>query len=165
MAQVKSAVVLLSLVGVLALAGTLVASASYQQTPTHVETVDNETVTQDVGNLTPVTAAGERGVTRFYGNETVRAGGSELTAGTDYTWNTSTGQIAWINSSATTDGAAASISYAYDARPAAAVAMVGPIAAVYDIAGILPLVVVAGAIFAALNQLRRRGIPGSGGGR
>lgn len=103
-----AALSLLVVVGVLAIGTAFTASAV-----TH--TVTNETIEQDVGNTSPV--AVQEDVVSYGDNATVyNATGVELVEGTDYDWNTSTGEVAWQDTASTTDGANATISYAYD-RP------------------------------------------------
>lgn len=166
MSRAIQAVVLLAVIVALLGTGILAVSQAYQDTPTHVETVSGETLTQDVGNWTAVDAAGQAGVVGFYDNETVRnESGDNLTEGTDYEWDES-GQIKFLNSSSTTDGANASIDYAYDARPEQSTAMIGPIAAMFDIAGILPLALGAIAVLWGTTTLwSAAGGRGSYGGR
>jgi predicted cobalt transporter CbtA len=166
MTKVTQAVVLLAVVCGLLATGVLAASQAYQDTPTTVETVGNESLVQDVGNWTAVEASGGTGVTGFYDNETVRnSSGDVLTEGEDYEWDAESGSIRFFESSSTEDGSNASISYAYDRRPEQATAMIGPVATMFDVAGILPLVVALLAVLAGLDVLRSSTSGGSYGGR
>lgn len=154
MSQTVRAVVLLALVGVLLGTGVLATSQAYQDSPTHVESIDNESLTQKVGEWQSVDAATKDGFAGAYDNETVRnSSGSTLTEGTDYEWNQSDGRIKFLDSSSTNNGSSAEIDYSYDQRSEMAVSMVGPLAAVFDMAGILPIVFVTGLVFAGLRVL------------
>lgn len=74
-------------------------------------TVTNETLTQDVGNWTPVD---EQDAIEYQDNETVyNATDTQLVDGTDYEWNTTNGSVYWYDTASTTDGADATISYTY----------------------------------------------------
>lgn len=154
MARVSQAVMLLVLVvGVLA-TSVAVLGSTYEDTPTHVETVENETLTQDIGNWTATDSTTRTGVTGWYDNESVYASdGSQLTEGTDYEWSTMNGSVYWYNTSSTTDGGSANVSYAYDRRPDQATTMIGPLAVLIDMSGVFPLVIIAGVVFLALRQL------------
>lgn len=93
--------------------GSLAAGASLSSA-THVFVVQNESVTVDYNTNTTVANADV--AVSFYDNETVRnASGAALTEGTDYEWDSANGTINWLNTAATTDGASATMSYAYDA--------------------------------------------------
>jgi hypothetical protein len=166
MPEVAKAVVLLAILTAVLGMGVSVISAEYQHTPTHVETVDNETLTQDIGNWTAVDAASEPGVTGFYDNETVEnESGDQLVENTDYEW-ASNGSVKFYDTQNTSDGANASITYSYDSRPQQAATMMGPIAVMFEISGVFPLVVVAGAAFLAIGHLRNVSLGrGGGGGR
>lgn len=164
MPEVIKAVALLAILTAVLGMGIGVISAEYQATPTHVETVENETITQDVGNWTAVDAADDPGVTQFYDNESAyNPTGDPLVEGTDYDW-AANGSVTFYNTSNTSDGAQASITYSYDARPEQASAMMGPIAVLFDISSVFPLVIIAGAAFLALGSLKRHGLGSSGGG-
>lgn len=104
-------VVLLVLIGVgLLFAGSL--NAAYQESGQHY-TVENESHIVDYDTPSSVDAPE---YTFSYNNTiSVTANGSELTRGTDYEWNTSTGNITWVNSSATADGDTALVDYRYEA--------------------------------------------------
>lgn len=98
------------------------AGAAYQDTPEEVHTTENETIVVDYQNKTAVDAP-DYALT-FYDNESVyNSSGAELVEGTDYTWNTSTGEVTWKNTSSTSDGENATITYSYDAKIANARAM------------------------------------------
>lgn len=85
------------------------------QAGTDEVTQTNESVVIDYSGSTRVSAATDRYTVGFYDNETVyNQSGSQLVEGTDYTWNTSTGRIAFQNTSNTSDGNTANITYAYD---------------------------------------------------
>lgn len=104
-------VVLLVLIGVaLLFAGSL--SVAYQQSGQQY-TIQNETHTIDYDTQSSVNAP-ER--TFSYNNTVaVTANDTELTRGTDYEWNSSTGNITWLNTTATTEGDTALVDYAYEA--------------------------------------------------
>jgi len=75
-------------------------------------TVDNESIVVDYNETVSVDEAPEA----FQFNESVTArnsSGGELEAGTDYTWDAENGSVTWINTTATSDGEEASISYGY----------------------------------------------------
>lgn len=163
MPRVAQAVMLLVLVvGILATSVAVLGHA-YEDTPTHVEHVENETLTQDVGNWTATNSTTETGAVQWYDNETVYAnesggllsGGNtvQLVEGEDYKWSTENGSVYWYDTSNTTDGSPANVSYAYDSRPVQANTMIGPLAMLIDMLGIFPLVIIAGVSFLALRQL------------
>lgn len=154
MPRVSQAAMLLVLVVGLLATSVAVIGSSYENTPTHVESVENETLTQDVGNWTATDSTRRTGVTGWYDNESVRnSTGGALQEGVDYEWSTTNGSVYWYNTSDTTDGGGADVSYAYDSRPAQANTMIGPLATLIDMSGIFPLVIVAGVAFLALKQL------------
>lgn len=104
-------VVLLVLIGVgLLFAGSL--NVAYQQSGQQ-HTVENETHTIDYTAESSVNAP-ERAFS-YNNTVTVAANGSTLSRGTDYEWNSSTGTLTWLNSTATTEGDTALVNYAYEA--------------------------------------------------
>lgn len=102
----------LVLVGVLGIAWAV--GAQYSDAPETTETVSNESVTADFSNDTGV---GPDFAISYFDNETItNSNGTTLTEGSDYTWNSSTGTISWINSSSVSDGESMTIDYAYTAK-------------------------------------------------
>jgi len=90
--------------------------AAYSDVPDSDVTTTSVTVEQVVGGETLVSPPPY--ATTVYDNETlVNSSGSELTEGTDYDWNTSEASITWYNTSSTTDGANATLTYSYAAKP------------------------------------------------
>jgi hypothetical protein len=90
-------------------------SAQYQAAPEADYAVANEAITADVGNWTPVDAPDH--AQRFYDNETVtNSSGAQLTEGTDYEWNTSTGELRWYDTDSVADGEEMSVDYTYSAK-------------------------------------------------
>jgi len=72
-------------------------------------TVENESVTVDYNNLVSVSEGSD-----YLDDEVVYAqDGSELTEGTDYEWYTGNGSIEFFNTTATTSGNTAEITYTY----------------------------------------------------
>lgn len=99
-----TAVTLVLFLGVLAVGASVPTTAQ-------PSTVQNESLTVDYTTPTPVD---EQQVTEYFDNETVyNATDAELAAGTDYEFNTSTGEVEWFNTSATAKGEAAAITYTY----------------------------------------------------
>lgn len=75
-------------------------------------TVENETILVDYDDPQQVDAADD--AFEFDDNVTVtNSTGATLEGGTDYEWNASNGKVAWYNTSSTTEGENASISYGY----------------------------------------------------
>ena len=166
MSRVTQAVVLFAIVTALIATGVIAVSQAYQDTPTDVETVEDEQIVQSVDEWVHVDAADETGVTGFYDNETVRnQDGETLTEGEDYEWDTEAGAIRILDTANTEDGGEASIDYSYDKRPDDAVAMIGPLATVFDISGILPLVLAVAAVLSGLGVLSKSVGGGTYGGR
>lgn len=153
MPKPQEAVLLLVLVvGVIGF-GLVAVSAAYEDTPDETVAVTDEAFVQDVGNWTAVDAASEGGVTGFSETVTVRnASGGEL-GDADYTWNATDGTVLIEATQNTTDGADASIDYEYTRRPEQATAMLAPIRMMFDIGGILPLVIAAGTMFVGVRWL------------
>lgn len=82
---------------------------------TTVLTVENESLTVNYSDPSAVDPAEE--ALGFEPNATVfNASGAELANGTDYEWRPSNGTVAWFNTTATTDGESASITYEYTTR-------------------------------------------------
>jgi hypothetical protein len=76
-----------------------------------LQPVTGESVTVDYDS--PVAVDQEAGT--YSDSVTVRnATGSELAAGTDYTWDASAGELSFSNTSNTTDGESANIDYSYE---------------------------------------------------
>lgn len=123
----------------------LATGAAYTESAETVA-VDNETVTVDYDNPSVVSAADD--AISFSSDVTVRnASDAVLENETDYTWRPVNGTVAWHNTTATTDGESATISYAYDAHSQRS----QDLAAVLN-AGLFPLAL-AFLVFAALAVL------------
>lgn len=166
MSRVTQAVVLFAIVTALIATGVIAVSQAYQDTPTDVETVEDEQFVQSVGNWVSVDAASETGVTGFADDETVRnQDGQTLTEGDDYEWDAESGAVRILDTANTQDGATASIDYSYDQRPGQATAMIGPLAVVFEISGVLPLVLAVAAVLAGLGVLSSSVGGGTYGGR
>lgn len=104
------AVVLVAVMGIAWAVG-----AQYESAPETTYTVTGETVVADTGNWTAVDAPDY--AQSFYDNETVRdPDDATIQEGTDYEWNTSTGEIYWYNTSSVSDGDQMSVDYAYSAK-------------------------------------------------
>ena len=88
------------------------ANAAYADSG-QVQDIDNESITVDYSQDVAVDKDGHD-----YGNDEIvrNSTDSVLEAGTDYRWDASNGTIEWINTTATTDGEAASISYSVEQR-------------------------------------------------
>lgn len=82
---------------------------------TEIRTVENESVTVNYSEPSQVDPALEP--LGFEPNATVfNSSGAELVNGTDYEWRPTNGTIAWFNTTSTTDGESASVTYEYHAR-------------------------------------------------
>jgi len=107
------------------------------------KTIDNQSVTVDYTNDSQLDATD----VVEYGNATVfNASGAELTEGTDYNYDQANGTIDWINTTATTGGSTATVTFEYvthqeEARLVATI--VEPLSAVM---GLLPWLVGVGAV-------------------
>lgn len=87
------------------------ATVSYQDNARD-HTVTNESLTVDYTTASEVAPDGTP--FHYQANETVwNASGGRLEESVDYTWNTSSGAVTWLNTSATTGGAAATITYTW----------------------------------------------------
>lgn len=73
-------------------------------------TVTNESITVDYSGSQPVA---ESGLEYADTVDVYNASGAELAAGTDYDWNATDGNVTFQNTSATTDGETATITYQY----------------------------------------------------
>jgi hypothetical protein len=101
------AIVLVGVIGV-----TWAVSAQYEASPTvNYSAVDDPHVA-DVGNTTQVDAPDY--ALSYLDNETITdSSGTQLSEGTDYEWNTSTGEIYWYNSTDVEDGEEMKVEFAY----------------------------------------------------
>lgn len=164
MSKARQSVLLLAVVAAgLALTIGLTASA-YSNTPTHVESAENESLTQDFDTYQTVTKSQDPELVNFYDNESVyNSQGQELNEGTHYEWNTTDGSILFLSSGKTNEGNNASINYWVEERPDSAADKLGPIANFLDIAGILPLLLIVAGVFGAIKQLNTGA--GTGGRR
>lgn len=101
-------------VSVLLIVIALAIGASYSGA-THIVTVENESLTMSVPDGTSTVEGSDLAVD-FLDNETIvnEDSGQTLSEGTDYEWDTSNGTVTWLDSGKTSDGANASIDYAYN---------------------------------------------------
>lgn len=82
-------------------------STAYDYAGTPIEY--SETVTVDYNNESSVS---ENATVEGYGKSpTITVGDTELVEGTDYDWDSSSGNVTWYNTSNTTDGDTATIQY------------------------------------------------------
>lgn len=148
-------------VAVTLIVGVYVVAAIFGTMPAFaLTTVTNESVTVDYGNSTQVDETwGEN----YLENETVyNSNGAELTEGTDYEWYTSNQSVYWYNTSNTTDGANASITYSFEHKPDAARQSIGTIGSAFTLGAVAIIVLVASLIlamvagFGANSRGRRR---------
>lgn len=150
MPDTAQAVALLAIVAIVLGFGLVAVSATYGDTYEHVE-VQDEAVSQDVGNWTAVDAADE--ALAFDDAVTVRnSTGATLVEGQDYEW-AANGSISFLTSPNTTDGATATIDYGYDRRPEQATTMLAPLRTMFEATGVLPWAIVAGAVFTVARSL------------
>lgn len=112
----------------------LATAYDYAGTPFEYE----ETLTVDYSNESPVS---ENATIEGYGdNETISVDGTQLVEGTDYAWNTSSGNVTWYNTSNTTSGDSARVSYrAYQrtAESAMAWTIISPFMALFGLYGLI----------------------------
>ena len=82
------------------------------------ESTENETTTVEYGTGVSLTSAN---AVEYYDNETIRNDSFyELREGTDYEFNTTTGNVTFYNTTHTSEGEAVFASYTYEARDTAA---------------------------------------------
>jgi outer membrane lipoprotein-sorting protein len=79
------------------------------------ETKTNETATIDYDTNTTL---GPDYAVNYSDTITVYANGSELAAGTDYQYNSTSGVVDWLNTTATSDGDTAKVSYSFGKQTA-----------------------------------------------
>lgn len=83
----------------------LATAYDYAGTPLEYE----ESLTVDYNNTSTVS---ENATIEGYGDdETIVANGTTLVEGTDYEWNTTSGEVTWLQSANTSDGDSATITY------------------------------------------------------
>lgn len=100
----------IALVGVLGIVWAT--GAAYADSPETNYSVDGETHTADVGNITPVNAPSY--ALRFLDNETINdSNGITLNEGDDYEWNTTNGSIRWLSSGNYADGETMTVDYTF----------------------------------------------------
>lgn len=99
------ALVLIAVIGFI-VAGLPAALADGAQT----ETVTNESLTVDYGNESTVSLSG----VTYSDTVEIVANDTTLEDGTDYEWNSTIGNVTWIDTSATSDGDDALINYSVD---------------------------------------------------
>lgn len=139
------------------IAGLFAVSAIFGAMPaSELVTVDNETITADVGGTTQVSEDyGES----YYDNESItNSSDTELVDGTDYEWNTDNGTVSWFDTANVSDGEQMSISYALDAKPAMARNSVGVVATAFELVALAVIALTAGLVLASAGVL-------GGGGR
>lgn len=120
--------------------------------------VENESLTQDVGNWTQVS---ETYGSHYYENETVNnSSNTTLVEGTDYEWNPDNQSVYFYATANTNDGATAYVTYSFDAKPEMARTSVGTIGDAFSLGAVAVLVFVAVFILQTLG-----GFSGAGGGR
>lgn len=129
------AVVIAAVLGILWAVG-----AEYQDAPEADYSQTDEAITADVGNWTPVDAPDD--ARSFYDDETVtNSSGATLSEGTDYEWNTSTGELYWYDTSSVSDGEQMAVDYNYSAPTQTArnlkTVLDVPLTIVFPIAGLI----------------------------
>lgn len=143
---------------VLLIVGLFVVSQVFGAMPaSETRTVENETITIDVGNSTQVEQShGEH----YYDNETVwNSTGSELTEGTDYEWHTDNASVQWFDTSSTNDGSDGNITYSFDQRPQMARDVLPTISDSFSLGAVALIVLIAAVILAHVARFN----DGSGG--
>jgi hypothetical protein len=86
-------------------------NVGYEQSWPETE-VTNESITVDYS--APVAVQSQPDPVRYNDTVTIEnATGDVLTAGTDYAWNETSGEVTWFDTNATTDGETAYIDYQY----------------------------------------------------
>lgn len=112
MKQLAYGVLVFAIVLFSALAIAWAVGAEYDDTADESFTVENETLTADVGNwtaLSPPTKA-----SFFYDNESIEdASGGQLSEGSDYEFNATEGTVLVYASGSVTDGDTLTVSYVY----------------------------------------------------
>jgi hypothetical protein len=106
-------IVFVAVVGI-AFATLTIADAARNDGARVADSVDNESIVQEVGLWQFTNQALDDDTAGF--NETVtvyNSSGDELTRGTDYEWNATDGSITYFNTANVTDGLTGNISYAY----------------------------------------------------
>lgn len=142
---VAASIIILGLFVVSAIFGTMPAD--------ELNKVDNETITADVGNATQVE---ESYGAQYYDNETItNASGTQLQEGTDYDWDTDTGEVSWYDTANVSDGEEMSIDYAFDAKPQAARDSIGIISNAFTLGAVAVVVVVVTVVLATLGGFDR----------
>ena len=103
--------------------GGFAVTASANEVASNTRTVANETVVVEYDTDLRVRQAGAQAM---LDGETVRnAGGDELTEGVDYEYDTDAGTVRFLNTTNTSAGAPARVSYDYVGRPASTRAVMG----------------------------------------
>jgi hypothetical protein len=136
------AVLLFVAVAGMALATLTMVDAARNEGARVADSVDNETIVQEVGIYQFVNQALDDDTAGF--NETVTVynnSSAELTRGVDYEWNSTDGSIKYLNTPNVTDGATGNISYAYFRNTQDVNALAGIIGFVVGFVGWSPLLV------------------------
>ncbi|GAA0304000.1 hypothetical protein GCM10009066_17460 [Halarchaeum salinum] len=96
-----------------------------------------------VGNTTTVD---ETYGSAYRENETVTAGGTTLSEGTDYEWYPSNQSVYWYGTTNVSDGGTASITYSFDHKPETARRSIGTISSAFSIGAVAVITLVASVI-------------------
>jgi hypothetical protein len=119
-----------------------IGSAAWADVPRQSYDVSNESMTVEYGEYKPVDPAESHRLQSAADNETVNVSGTTLAEGTDYEWNASDGTIIFFDTSATSPGQTAEISYTYQGTTKTAARWGQPI---FAIIGVLPVFALVGA--------------------
>ena len=142
-------VMLLVVLGLLLVVGVMGSSVVAEDAADR-DRIEGETLTQS-GDPQPLAAAGDR-----YENELVENHeGVTLEAGTDYTLDSDTGEIVFMDTADTEDGAEATIEYDAVGFPGQAAWMVTTFGVIWETTIVLPLIAALGAILAGLAMLQQ----------
>lgn len=142
----SSAVIKIVTVGAMLIIGMLVVGSVYGAAPTETGNVTAEEVTMNITD--PVEL--DPGEDAFSYSETISvelaSDGTPLEEGTDYEWDSETGEIQFLDSTTVTDGDNALVDYEYEAPIAMAQNLIGPLSSAFDLGSVLPIVIIAGSI-------------------
>lgn len=111
----------------------LATAYDYAGTPFEYE----ESLTVDYNNASSVS---ENATLEGYGDDptVVNSSGTTLVEGTDYDWNTSSGEVTWYNTTNTTDGESADIdyrAYQYTGETAMSWTIIAPLMSLFGLFG------------------------------
>ena len=131
---VASAVLVVFAVG--AFTAFQVADVGQNNAPDEPATAVNESIVVEYDSYQYVDNATDEFTTGFNNTTTVyNTNGTELDRGTDYEWNNSDGTILFLNTSATTEGDSANITYDYFTNTETVRDTSGPLTAVVEAVG------------------------------